>query len=542
MPTPASSLPWTWKRAGIVIAVLAPGAALTAATSCSSSGSHPGELATADSGEDHSLVDTYHDTAPAPEPTPETGPGDASDAEAGCVPTGDAGTVVSPTSLSFGKNADGLVPCGTQAQALQVTITNDTCAAFTYNASLTSGSNFYALSPNTGQVVPGATQTVQVVPNPMPQTSDVTPDLYEGTINITTTSPGDTGHIVQLHETANGAIIKSTQFGQTLSFGGVAIGNTASSQFSVTNTGNASASVSFAVGSQFFTVSPSFTIDANKGVAPQVTFKPTNVQPYTDTITTSVAAGTPLCASPPPTTSVTGSGTNGIGVSPTNFDFGIVQCGAPAAAFQTTTISNTGSATTFSLSLAKGTGSPYTLADSAGTAIAQGASNNLAAASSATIRIVPKAITSPADTGSDAFADTLTITTTSPSDVPHNVGLHQTAQGAVFAMPSTITASTGQNTTTFQNFNVSNNGNLGASYTLTVVTTKGPAGTFSSNLLGGNLGAGKSEPGVLTCTAQSDGEGGTQQDLGTLTLTPAAGAVLCADVPPATQLSLTVTP
>jgi hypothetical protein len=464
------------------------------------------------------------------------------EAEAACVPAGDAGATVSPVSVSFGANNDGLVGCGAQALAKPVTITNDSCNAFTFTAVLTSGANYYTLSPSTGTVAPGTVQTVQVIPDPIPQTSAVTHDLYEGTVNITTTAPGDTGHPVQLHMTAYGAIIQSLQFGQTLDFGGVSIGQTASAQFAVTNIGNAPADLTFAVGSQFFTVTPTFSTTPSVPVAPQVTFKPTNVQPYSDTITTTVAAGTPLCADPPPTTPIKGTGTTGIIVSPTNLDFGLVQCGQPAAPYLTTKITNTGAATTFTLTFVKGPNSPYTLADDAtGTSITPGTPVNLAAASSATVRVVPKQIPNPAVTAADTYADTLTITTTSTGDSPHNVSLHETAQGTIFTLsPPSVSTSAPSGFAIFVNFQVGNTGNLSAGYTLAAVTTQGAPNTFSSNLSTGTLAAGANETGILTCIGPPapDGGGHTQY-LGTLTLTPDPGTVLCADPPPPMPLSIT---
>ncbi len=542
--------------AGAVAAVLAMPLGIVA--SCSSSSQPPPELEAnydASSKPDQTVQEaSTPDVSESGPDVYEAGPdgdadaGDGYDApeEPACTPIGDGGVTVTSTSLTFGQLGDGglgLVGCGTQATPQSVTLTNDSCVPFTFTATLTSGSSFYSITaPASGTVAPGQSQPVQVAPNPIPQTSAVTPDLYEGTLSITTSAPGDSAHIVQLHMTAYGAIIQSNQFGQTLDFGGVAIGQTAQNQFSVTNTGNAPAMVSFAVGSQYFTVTPSFTISANQPVSPQVTFKPTNVQVYNDTITTTVAPGTPLCSTPPPTTPLKGTGTTGIAVAPTNLDFGLVQCQQPAAAFQTTTITNTGAATTYTLTFVKGANSPYTLADNTGAPLTPGVPINLAQSSSATIRIVPIQIPNPATTAADGYADTLTITTTSSGDAPHNVALHETAQGTIFTLqPASISDNVNPGTTKFENFTVGNTGNLAAGYTLATATTPpGPANTFTSNLLSGNLGPNTTENGVLYFNAPPIPEGGAaMQYLGTLTLTPNTGTVLCADPPPPMPLSLT---
>jgi len=217
---------------------------------------------------------------------------------------------VSPDALFFGNG--GLVGCGTQAQPLTITITNETCAAFNYTSVLPTGSIYYAVAPEHGAVAPGQTQAVQVSPSPIPQVSEVTPDLYEGTLSITTTAPGDTGHLVQLHMTAYGAIVESSQFGSVIAFGAVPAGQTASQQFSVTNSGNAPTTISFDVGSQYYSVNapdggaPTFPIAPIQAVTPIVKFSPLAVQSYTDMMWT--FEGVQPCSTPPAPIQLTGSG------------------------------------------------------------------------------------------------------------------------------------------------------------------------------------------------------------------------------------------
>ena len=45
------------------------------------------------------------------------------------------------------------------------------------------------------------------------------------------------------------------------------------------------------------------------------------------------------------------------------------------------------------------------------------------------LTLTPKQIPASSSTAADAFADTLTITTNISGDTPHNVQLHETAQG-----------------------------------------------------------------------------------------------------------------
>jgi hypothetical protein len=446
----------------------------------------------------------------------------------------------------------GLVGCGTTAQAQSITITNNTCEPFTFTNTVTSGGSNYAVTPAMGTVPALMSQSVTVSPTGIPAISAVTPDLYQGTLTITTTAPGDSGHIVLLHQTAYGVILTSTEFGATLAFGGVSIGQTASSQYSVTNTGNAPTTVSFAVGSTHFAIgtadggAPSFNIAANQSVAPVVTFSPTVVQPYTDTVNTTVMPGTPLCAAPPATTLLTGQGTTGVSVQPTNLDFGLIQCGQPAAAYQTITITNTGTAITYTPSFNLGINSPYTLADNAtGNPIVAGNPVNLGAASSTTIRVVPKQILNPASTAADGYLDTLTITTTGAGDAPHNVSLHETAQGTIFTLQPLSMSLSGiaPGITEFENFTVGNTGSLAAGYTLATAVSQGPVGTFTlPGLSSGNLSPNTTEMGVLYVkgpTPEGEAATGSEQALGTMTLTPNAGTILCADPPPPMPLSLT---
>jgi hypothetical protein len=533
-----------------VVAIALASTWLGAVVSCSASPGHPAELAADDGAAsfDHAeeevaakdvASEPEAEAAPMPALVTDGGTSEA-EAEASCEPAGDGGVGVSPASLSFGDG--GEVPCGTQATAQMVTIANSSCAPITFQAQVTSGGGLYAITPSQGTIPPLSQQPLTINPAPIPQKSLVTTDLYEGTLSITTNALGDPGHIVQLHMTAYGVILTSTVGGQTLAFGGVSIGKTGSAQFSVSNNGNADTSVSFAVGSAFFSVTPSFPIPANKSVAPQVTFSPTNVQPYTDAIITTVPANTPLCAPLPGNTQLTGSGTTGVDVQPTNLDFGLVQCGQPAAAYQTITVKNTGAAITYTPTFKLGANSPYTLADDAsGQAITPGNPIALGAASSTTVRVVPKQIPRPATTVADGYADTLTIVTTGPGDAPHNVSLHETAQGTIFTLsPSNIATSAATGFSTFANFQVGNTGNLSAAYTLAAATTQGPPNTFSTNLTGGTLGPGAGANGILTCVGPPPvGEASTAQALGTLTLAPAAGTILCADVPPPMPLSIT---
>lgn len=513
------------------------GLACAPLASCNSSSSQPPELAAT---EDATRAETAPDTGPEVAARDASDASDAADVEAEpiCVPMLDeagSGASVSPDALSFGTM--GLVPCGGQGTPLTTTLANTTCAPFTWTATLTTGSMYYAVSPSMGTLMPGETVTVQVTPNGIPMTSSVAAGLYDGTLSINTNAPNDGTHAVPLHMTAQGVILATTLVGSSIGFGSVAVGDTGTAQLTVENNGNVSVTPALVTTTKAFTVSTVSAIAGGASATPTITFAPAAVQPYTDTLSMSVPSGTVLCGAVPGAISLSGTGQTGVSVSSTSLDFGPVNCGAAAAPYKTLTIANTGAAATFTPTLTDGVN--YTLTDGSGNAIASGSSQTLGP--SATIRVVPNAITAPASTAANAFGDTLTITTTASGDTPHTVMLLETAQGAVFTLsPPNVTVNVSGTNSTFVGFTVANTGNYSAGYTLVAA----PAAEFSTNLTGGTLGAAgtasASETGQLTCTgAPLNDAGEGSQVLGTLTLTPASGSVLCADPPSPMPLSVT---
>ena len=227
-----------------------------------------------------------------------------------------------------------------QAGSETVTIQNLGNAPFNWTATRSSGAAFYSLSPSSGTVPAMTSATFQVVPATIPQTSAVTSDLYAGTVEVTTTAVNDSVHIIQLHETARGAILVSS-LAATLPFGAVKLGTTSSQQFSVTNNGNVATTANFAVGSAVYAVTASAMLDKNQTKAPSVSFSPTAVQPYADTLVMTSTVGVPRCAPLPGSTALTGSGTTAVSVAPSSLNFGLVDCKTKAG-YQTVTISNAG--------------------------------------------------------------------------------------------------------------------------------------------------------------------------------------------------------
>lgn len=463
----------------------------------------------------------------------------------GTTDAGGGGAIeISPAELFLGDK--GMVNCGTQAPAQTITYDNRSSKTQLFKAAFQSGGDYYTLSPAEVSVSAGASSAVQVVPKALPSTSGVTPELYSGNVIVTTFDSGSTtangSTTIRIHQTARGAIIQSTVGGKDIQFGGVKIGTSSAQTFSVTNTGNVAADLSFSVGSAAFTVTPSAKLDPNGTKVQTVTFGPTAAQSYTDTLVTTIAPGTPICNSIPDKSNLSGSGTTAIGVAPGNLAFGLVNCGTTAA-FKTVTISNSGGAMTFTPTLGKGAGSYYTLADSTGTPVTLGAATPVGAATDYVLRVVPKQVTAPVTTAVDGLSDMLTITTDSPGDSPHFVQLTETAQGAYISLNAASYKITdgAPSHSILTNVIVSNTGNLPGNYTIAVAGRSGvPAGTFTLNSGGGSLAIGAGQTVVLTTRTDSGWQCVTapkSQYLGDITLTPSATA-LCADAQPIAPVSL----
>jgi hypothetical protein len=142
------------------------------------------------------------------------------------------GSCVPAVSVS-GNGAFGNVQCGTAAAAQPVTIANGGSAPFSFTAALAKGTA-YAISPATGTVAPGTTQTITVTPsvvsNTMPRA------IFADTLTVTTTAPGDMPHQVALSETAQGAELTAPINNLTMI---TAVNTTTMSVVAFTNTGTA---------------------------------------------------------------------------------------------------------------------------------------------------------------------------------------------------------------------------------------------------------------------------------------------------------------
>jgi hypothetical protein len=316
------------------------------------------------------------------------------------------GIGLSSNALSFGN-----VPCGTTAAAQSFTLTNAGNGPMTFSAQLQSGTAFtLGCTPSTacaesgsawsGSLAASGVATFTVTPQPIPQTSAVTPNLYSDVVDINTNVVGLSSAQVSVAETASGAILSFSP--TAVSFGSVPITTTSASQpFQVVNAGNANAGVlvsspnaDFALSFDGGALDPSADTAVAAGGAQTfgATFAPggsTSAQLSNLALTTD--SSTVLCAPLPGSDAgstdlaLSGQGTNGsVAYSPSALSFGLVNCGAQASP-QTVTFTNDGNqAYTISGALDAGTAYAFTLNPISGTVAPDGGT--------ATITVTPAAI------------------------------------------------------------------------------------------------------------------------------------------------------
>jgi hypothetical protein len=361
---------------------------------------------------------------------------------------------VQPGALDF-----GAVNCGTTAAPKTVKVKNSGAAAFTWNASLLAGAqSHYALSAATGSVEAGGEATVTVTPKPIPGTSEVTPNLYGDVLRFTTNAPGDTEpHDVDLLMTARGAILSAST--SSVDFGGVFVGSTATAPFTVQNSGNVNATVSFSVGNAVFGASPQAQVVAGGGsYGVTATFSPTAQTTYSSNARMTVPEGTVLCAPLPSPIALAGAGASRASLMPSSLDFGMVDCGGAAPSQNVIFENRSGANFAWSASMAT---SHYDFSPKSG---------NLSNGKTVAIRVTPKAIPTTSATTADLYADVLTLTTTPTLESPYVASVHMTARGAILSFSPTAIdfGSVKVDRKKADRFSVVNSGNVDAPITLSV--------------------------------------------------------------------------
>lgn len=438
---------------------------------------------------------------------------------------------------------DGFVNCGAQAPDKIVTLKNTTGDVVNYKAKMTSGAELYKLSPEEGGVPARGEVGIQIVPKPIPQTSDVTPDLYAGTLEIQL-SNGTPPTVIRLHQTARGAIITTPVASTGFDFGEVRIATTQNNQFPLTNAGNIEVNATVVLGTQQFQIGGASTstvaLKPGQTVAQALSFLPVEKIPYSDTLAISFNTAAVHCKAPPSSVNLKGKGVTSVGVSPATLPFGQTDCGGPPANPGTVIITSTAAMKIMAADLGKQANSPYTLLNHAdGTAIVPPI--QMGPNDTFVLRVVPKPIPQTASIAANAFGDTLTITTDVPGDTPHVVALQQTAAGAILTLTGAaadmnLTVTKNDTGATFTKpFTIKNDGNKAAPYAVTVASQSAPSGTFMLNVSTGNVGAGGTVPGSSLTMRAPDVL--NQQYVGEISLA-APNAVLCADLPPNLGVSI----
>ncbi len=435
---------------------------------------------------------------------------------------GTSGSVsFSPVAVDF-----GAVNCGTTRAPRTVTFRNDGNQAYTITPVLSrdAGSPFVVtMSPATGVVeTGGGTVVITVAPNGIPQTSAVTPDLYGDTLTVSTNVSGDLPRAIPLRLTARGSIFAIST--TAINFGSVAVGATASSQFTVSNSGNAVGGLVFTPGQPtIFGLPSNASVNPNTSTGQTGTLTPMGAMSYSDTASIAAAPGTVLCQPLPFTSmSLAGSGTAGnvMALSTSSLTFGsggLVPCGTTATARTVTVTNNSAQALTLALELTRGVSSPYDVTGP----------TSVAAGASVMVTVTPKMLPTTSSTAPDAFGDTLSITGTGgPVNEVQTVALHETAQGAVLTLNPAGLSFTGNGS---KNFTVNNSGNLAAAYTLSVGGAD--AARFSVSPTSGTANGGGSVTETVTYTRALLGAPFSAN----LTLSTTAGR--CAPLPAALTLS-----
>jgi alpha-tubulin suppressor-like RCC1 family protein len=152
---------------------------------------------------------------------------------------------VSPGTINY-----GLVDCGTQAVAQQLSVLNSGNAPFNFTATLGKGqASPYQLSASSGTVLAGNQVQIMVTPKGVPQTSATTQNLYGDSLTITTTAIDDKAHVVDLQETAHGAIL--TLGAGSVAFGPQKVGSSPTQQIKLSNDGNLTAPVTISADAPF---------------------------------------------------------------------------------------------------------------------------------------------------------------------------------------------------------------------------------------------------------------------------------------------------
>jgi len=378
--------------------------------------------------------------------------------------TGTQGEVaVSTTAIAFGtdpRDPNGLVNCGLTGLSHSFTISNVGNSLFhiTGLALGLGASSPYTLSgdattlPSTIPI--GATVTITITPNAIPV--DVPnpndPSPFTDTLTITTDAALDSPHQVALHMQARGAVILDTPFATTWDFGSIGGGAIGTFTNTITNVGNAGASVAFTGLTQpsIFGLQSNPTIATANGVTPIVgQFSPpsSNGQ-WSDQGTLEVTPIQVFCeplptewVNPGITVSGTSNGNPPVTLSGT-LTFPTTNCGSAPPAGQAITLTNKTNQA-FAVTAQFNAGTFYTLQNPSlndgGVWTSDAGPAKLPGNGTAMIVVTPNNVTPGAGvlSGSAPYADDLIITIDSLESLAPDAG--ETGDGGDGGVPPVLT-------------------------------------------------------------------------------------------------------
>jgi hypothetical protein len=450
----------------------------------------------------------------------------------------DAGTNAS-LELSDAVIDFGDVSCGADSDPRSLTLTNRGRSAATWSARLQRGAPFVIDGASSGTLAAGAQVAVKIL-------FESTRGARSGSAYTDALIVDDGDDATPVTQTTLRAELAGADFAftsPTIAFGNIDVAGTpASRTVALENLGNRAATVSFDQQSSgpfslvFGGSSSATSVSLAPGAATSgivARFDPDSDGPANASFTL-VTQGA-VCTVPSENLELTGTGVSSdLRVSEPELDWSLVGCGATGSA-KALSLSNVGTAAvSYTLTLAKGSSSPFTLSRTSGTLNPNG---------SQSVTVTPKAIPAPTnaaiDTSDNAFGDVLRIR--EPGGTEHTVDLLQTAKGAVFqvlpasvAFPSTVVGSSRDYAV-----NIVNVGSARArvQYTLTPV-----AGPFrGSTPFGPQPVEGQNDSLVNTITFEPTAAGTFSATL-TWSHVPLQGEVLCAPMPAAIPITATATP
>jgi hypothetical protein len=362
---------------------------------------------------------------------------------------------ISATTLTFGTDpADpkGLVNCGATGTPQTFTVSNVGNQAFQLTG-LALGKGAASPYVVSGPTLPatlaiGASVTVTVTPNPIPgavaQPNDASP--FTDTLTVTTNAALDTPHTIALVMQARGAILADTPLATTWSFGTIGGGSVGTFTSTVTNTGNATASIALTGLAQptIFGLENNPTIVAASDGTPVVTpvvgrfAPPSSNGQWSDQGTLAVTATQAFCAPLPaawtsPKISVSGASNGSPPVTIAgSLTFPATSCGGGAPAARAVTLTNaTNQALSFTASF--NSGAFYTLVSSPGDAGA----GTIPANGTATVLVTPANVAPGPNVlaGAAPYSDDLLVAVASSPPTSFTLPIAWTLNGAVFSLP-----------------------------------------------------------------------------------------------------------